>query len=162
MPPAVKRIILELSLRFQPTDEGKRTAYNERVALLATDCATIPPQWLQTGAEQWIAEGTGFLPTASDLIRLSRKAQSDSEAQASQGKDWYKHYLAKCVERNFANWNSGEAHLQSIAWLPKFGGGAEIMTRASLRAETQRQIILKQEGKQYDKRFLDMAREMRA
>lgn len=162
MPPGVKRIILDLSLRFQPTDETKRTAYNDRVALLATDCATIPPQFLQLASEQWISEGTGFLPTASDMIRMARKAQTDAETRSAQGKDWYRHYVTKCAERNSINWSSGKAELECVAWLPKFGGGAEIMSRASFNAEGKRQAILKQEGKQYDKRYSDLAREMRS
>ena len=78
IPPQIKRIILDLSLRFQPTDETKRVAFNDRVALLASDCANVPTEWLEVAARRWIETGDGFLPTASALIKLAQDAQSKS------------------------------------------------------------------------------------
>lgn len=158
VPAAVRRIILDLSLRFQPTDEGKRAAFNDKVALLASDCATVPSQWLEDAAAAWIAEGDGFLPTASALIKLAQQAQAKSQEQANATTNWYRIYLEKAVLRNVDLAASTDPQQQKHRWLPKRGGGMEIMSKEAFDDERKRAAGMKAEGNaNYDRRFDDMA-----
>jgi len=135
-PPAVKRIILELSLRFQPTDEIKRAAFNEKVALLVVDCAAVPPEWLERAAQRWISDGEGFLPPASALVRFAQDAQNAASMRSSGEKDFI-YWLRWCEARNRANGipDPDNPNRANVRWLPKNGGGAEPMTLADYRRE---------------------------
>jgi len=158
VPAAIRRIILDLSLRFQPTDEQKRAAFNDRVALLAADCANVPPSLLDQAAKRWIASGDGFLPTASALIKLAQQAQSEGIERSAGTRDWYRIYLEKAVLRNAELASSPDPQLRNHRWIAKRGGGMEIMSAQAYRDEEARARKMHAEGSdKYDGRFFDMA-----
>jgi hypothetical protein len=59
-------IIGKLGLRFPPANSVDRDAHAARVALLAEDCADIPPDWLDEAVSRW-AKSQPFFPRTCEL-----------------------------------------------------------------------------------------------
>ncbi len=160
-PPAIRRIILELSLRFQPTDEGKREAFNEKVALLVLDCATVPPEWLEKAAEEWIRSGDGFLPSAATLIKLAQEAQRNMQPQVPAGEN-YREWISRCAQWNIENRLSDLPGKHRNRWVPRQTGyQAEPMSVEQFERSYRSAVQSRTEGKPYEKRFIDVFDEMR-
>jgi hypothetical protein len=66
-PPAVKRMILELGLRYRPAAADALEGYQAKIAALTADCADLPPNLLERAIADWVRTSP-FLPKASDLI----------------------------------------------------------------------------------------------
>jgi hypothetical protein len=70
VPSAVKRIILELGLRYRPAAD-QLEAHQAKLAALMSDLADLPAAALERAANQWIRQ-SAFMPKASELIQLAR------------------------------------------------------------------------------------------
>lgn len=73
VPPKIKEMIALLGLRYRPTEQTDLEAHAARIALLASDVADIPEKQLRVAIDRWIASSP-YLPKASDLIEIARKA----------------------------------------------------------------------------------------
>lgn len=71
-PPAIKRLILELGLRYRPTSPDALEAHTVKLAALTSDCADIPANMLERAVTKWVRQEK-FMPKASELIRLARE-----------------------------------------------------------------------------------------
>jgi hypothetical protein len=71
VPSAVKRIILELGLRYRPAASDQLEAHHAKLAALMSDLADLPPALLERAAGQWVRQSP-FMPKASDLLQLAR------------------------------------------------------------------------------------------
>lgn len=160
-PPAIRRIILELSLRFQPTDEARREAFNEKVALLVLDCATVPPEWLEKATESWIRSGDGFLPSAAVLIKLAQEAQRSLVPAVPAGEN-HRVWVERCAQWNIENRLSDIPNKQRNRWVPsQTGYQAEPMDVDQFERSYKSAIQSRTEGKPYERRFIDVIDEMR-
>ncbi len=56
----------KLGLRYPPASSVDRDSHAARVALLAEDCADLPPEWLDAAAREW-AKTEPFMPRACEL-----------------------------------------------------------------------------------------------
>ena len=59
-------IIGKLGLRYPPANTVDRDAHAARVALVAEDCADIPPEWLEVVAIRW-AKSKPFFPRTCEI-----------------------------------------------------------------------------------------------
>lgn len=66
-PAPIKRLILELGLRYRPLAQDQLEAYQAKLAALTADCADLPPKLLERAIGEWVRESP-YLPKASDLI----------------------------------------------------------------------------------------------
>ena len=71
VPSAVKRIILELGLRYRPAAADQLEPHQAKLAALMSDLADLPPALLTRAASHWVRQ-SAFMPKASDLIQLAR------------------------------------------------------------------------------------------
>ena len=70
---ATRTLIAELGLRYRPGDPAALETHDLKLELLGQDLADIPVKRLKVAIERWIATSP-YLPKASDLIELARKA----------------------------------------------------------------------------------------
>lgn len=70
-PAAVRRLISELGLRYRPNNRDDLQAHAARLALLADDCADIPPKYLERAIQSWVVKSP-YLPKACDLIEAAK------------------------------------------------------------------------------------------
>lgn len=106
VPSAIKRIILELGLRYRPASPDLLESHQLKLAAMMVDLSDMPPARLEKAAAHWV-RSSAFLPTAADLIRLVRNfvengegggkrldvasirnAQMDQDSQARQDIRW--------------------------------------------------------------------------
>lgn len=71
MPSSIRRIIAEVGLRYRPTERADLEAHTARLALLASDLADMPADYLQRAVNMWVAKSP-YLPKASDLVEVAR------------------------------------------------------------------------------------------
>jgi hypothetical protein len=64
-------LILDLGLRYRPTNPEALDAHRDRLALLTLDLADIPAPALEAAIDQWVMTKP-FLPKASELAELAR------------------------------------------------------------------------------------------
>jgi hypothetical protein len=99
-PASIKRLILELGLRYRPMAPDQLEAYQAKLAALTADCADLPPKRLERAIADWARESP-FLPKASDLIskaqsytlqqdRTDRDSRENAERLAAQANDHLK------------------------------------------------------------------------
>ena len=81
MPPSIRRIVLELGLRYRPAAADRIAAHLSRLEALMADLAELPPAMLERATAQWVRDKP-FLPRASELVRLTRDLAS---AEAGSG-----------------------------------------------------------------------------
>lgn len=73
IPPAIRKMILELGLRYPPASDADIAAHTARVALLMQDVALVPAKFLEIAIGQWVTSNP-WLPKASDLIQMASNA----------------------------------------------------------------------------------------
>lgn len=89
-PPAIQKLILELGLRYRPLGANDQDAYRQQVALLAGDCAEVPPDILARAIERYVRiPGSNFLPRANQLIEIAKSCASPNHAPGSRLVDRY-------------------------------------------------------------------------
>jgi hypothetical protein len=66
-PASIKKLILELGLRYRPLASDQLEAYQAKLAALTADVADLPPKLLERAIAEWVRESP-YLPKASDLI----------------------------------------------------------------------------------------------
>jgi hypothetical protein len=71
IPPAVKRLVAELGLRYRPSAQADLEAHAATLALLASDLADIPPHHLERAIAKHVLSSP-YLPKASDLISIAQ------------------------------------------------------------------------------------------
>jgi hypothetical protein len=71
VPSAVKRIILELGLRYRPAAADQLEAHQAKLAALISDLADLSPPVLERAARHWVRQ-SAFMPKTSDLLALAR------------------------------------------------------------------------------------------
>ena len=84
VPPAIKRLIGELGLRYRPSAQGDLEAHAAAIALLARDLADVPPAYLERAIRKW-AVTRDFMPRASELVRMAQELQQADDG-APKGK----------------------------------------------------------------------------
>jgi hypothetical protein len=67
----VKRIVLELGLRYRPAAADQLEAHHAKLAALISDLADLQPTVLERAARHWVRQ-SAFMPKASELIALAR------------------------------------------------------------------------------------------
>ena len=67
----MKRLILELGLRYRPSAQADLESHSATIALLAQDVADVPPHLLEQAIRQHVLNSP-YLPKASDLIAIAR------------------------------------------------------------------------------------------
>ena len=75
----MRRIILELGLRYRPAAADQLEGHQAKLAALTSDLADLPPPMLERAAQHWVRQ-SAFMPKASDLLALAR-----SFARAERG-----------------------------------------------------------------------------
>jgi len=110
VPSAVKRLILELGLRFRPLAPGEQEPYQQRLALLAQDCSDIPPDKLEKAIERYVRiHGNNFLPRAAQLIEIAQsfgRQSSGSVNEHGQPQDW----------DGYCKWLNSRNFSQALGW----------------------------------------------
>lgn len=71
IPPAIKRMIGELGLRYRPTSQVDLEAHAASIALLASDLYDMPPHILEKAIGKHVLSSP-YLPKASDLVAIAR------------------------------------------------------------------------------------------
>ena len=71
----IKRLIAELSLRYQPSAQADLLAHGARRELLAADLTSCNPIILGMAIDLWVARSP-FMPKASELLELYRSELS--------------------------------------------------------------------------------------
>jgi len=71
VPPAIKRLVGELGLRYRPAAQADLEAHAASLALLASDLHDVPPHLLEKAIAQHVLSSP-YLPKASDLITIAR------------------------------------------------------------------------------------------
>ena len=69
VPSAVKRIILELGLRYRPAAAEQIEPHQAKLVAMMGDLADLPPALLERAARHWVRQ-SAFMPKASDLVAL--------------------------------------------------------------------------------------------
>lgn len=87
----LKRIILELGLRYRPARADQLEGHQAKIAALISDLIDVPLEPLEFACRSW-ARRSQFMPKASDLIDLAREAVKPPEA-AHDAQSW-------CDQRN--------------------------------------------------------------
>lgn len=92
-PPIVKAIIANLARTWPCGRDTDPDAYADRLRRLAELVSDVPPAALEAAIREHARNGDGFLPQASDLIRIARDAMrsNGSDAQralANQQRVW--------------------------------------------------------------------------
>ncbi len=82
----MKRIILELGLRYRPASADQLEAHQAKLAALMTDLADLPPAMLERAAGHWVRQ-SAFMPKASDLVMLARNFATAKRGSALQRLD---------------------------------------------------------------------------
>jgi len=86
VPSVVKRIILELGLRYRPAAADQLEPHQAKLAALMNDLADLPPAVLERAARHWVRQ-SAFLPKASDLLQLARNFANAERGNALQRLD---------------------------------------------------------------------------
>jgi len=95
VPAAVRKLILELALRFRPLGQADQATYQAKVAFLADDCADIPPDILARAIERYVKiPGNNFLPKAAQLIEIARSIVAPVTPSGMRLVDQYNGQLA--------------------------------------------------------------------
>lgn len=71
IPPAIKKLISELGLRYRPSAQADLQEHAATLALLARDLADVPPRFLERAINQWVVKSP-YLPKASDLVSIAK------------------------------------------------------------------------------------------
>jgi hypothetical protein len=74
-------MIMRLGLRYRPNNREDIDVHSERLDLLASDLADLPPEALQRAIDRWVLAHP-FMPKASELAAL---AQEDELARPGAG-----------------------------------------------------------------------------
>jgi hypothetical protein len=82
----VRRIILELGLRYRPASADQLEAHQAKLAALIADLADLPPAMLERAASHWVRQ-SAFMPKASDLVALARNFASAERGSPMQRLD---------------------------------------------------------------------------
>lgn len=77
----MKRIILELGLRYRPAAADQLEAHQAKLAALIGDLADLEPAVLERAARHWVRQ-SAFMPKASELIALARNFASAEHGSA--------------------------------------------------------------------------------
>lgn len=85
-PSAIKKLILELGLRYRPMAPDQLEAYQAKLAALTADCADIPPRHLERAIADWV-RSSPYLPKASDLVARARSSQQGTVGDARHDRD---------------------------------------------------------------------------
>lgn len=85
---AIQRLIGELGLRYRPSAQADLQAHAASLALLASDLADIPPDFLDRAIKQWVRQSQ-FMPKAAELAAIAQgmttKSQRDPQALCDHG-----------------------------------------------------------------------------
>jgi hypothetical protein len=114
VPPQIKRIILELGLRYRPASPDQLEAHQAKLAALMMDLADIPPAPLEAAVRRWVLESP-YLPKASDLVSLVQQRAPQAGAI-----DWIARGNAHLRElgRTDIHWirdGNGDLKLESVS-----------------------------------------------
>lgn len=71
VPPAIKKLISELGLRYRPTSQADLEAHAHALALLCSDLADMPANLLARAIAKHVMESP-YLPKASDLVKIAK------------------------------------------------------------------------------------------
>jgi hypothetical protein len=85
-PSRVRRIILELGLRYRPASAEQLEGHQAKLAALIADLADLPPDMLERAASHWVRQ-SAFMPKASDLVRLARNFATAEHGRPMQRLD---------------------------------------------------------------------------
>lgn len=94
VPPSIKRLVLELGLRYRPASPAQLEGHQAKLVALMMDLADIPPPALERAIKRWVVDSP-FLPKASDLVALCRPETAGTDWIAvgnrlleKEGKGW--------------------------------------------------------------------------
>lgn len=82
----MKRIILELGLRYRPAAADQLEAHQAKLAALISDLADLSPLMLERAAHHWVRQ-SAFMPKTSDLLALARNFASAERGSTRQPLD---------------------------------------------------------------------------
>ncbi len=85
-PASIKKLILELGLRYHPTSPEALEPFKAKLAALMADCANVPPAYLDRAIKRWVTESK-WMPTAADLIGLARTFMADAGRSSGVDRD---------------------------------------------------------------------------
>lgn len=77
----MRQLILELGLRYRPSDPDALADHTARLALLADDLGDIPALALEAAIRHWSA-GKPWLPRACDLAELAQRLSTPAADRA--------------------------------------------------------------------------------
>lgn len=128
-PPAIKRIVAELGLRYRPASGAALEDHRRAIELLADDLADIPPDRLEVASREWV-RGNSFMPRAADLVRLVQSQISAPSTSASR--DEFKARMAM-----LGNQNLDEQGRTDIRWIVE-NGSLRLIDTVELIAREER------------------------
>jgi len=109
----VKRIVLELGLRYRPAAADQLEAHQAKLAALISDLADLPPAVLERAARHWVRQ-SAFMPKASELIALARNFASAERGSALRRLDVAALRNARMAEERGAR--------RDLRWIDDGGG----------------------------------------
>lgn len=84
IPPHIKKMVLELGLRFRPLGGENQEEYAAAVTLLGQDVAHVAPGPLETAIAEWVRTKR-FLPRAAELLDMVAQMQGRSRTGTDAG-----------------------------------------------------------------------------
>lgn len=81
-PASIKRMILELGVRFRPSSPAMLDGHNAQVAALIADVADMPPHLLERAVSD-LSRESRFMPKAADLIAKCKGYTTPSKPDAN-------------------------------------------------------------------------------
>lgn len=133
-PSGVKRLILELGLRYRPTAADQLEPYQAKLAALVADCADIPPNHLERAIREWVTQSP-YLPKASDLIGMAQGYVRPPSGAAAD--------LSAIAER-YNQSMSGDARARGLQWIGE-GGDLRLEGAGGLLPRFGREITASQD-----------------
>jgi hypothetical protein len=119
IPARIKEIIATIGLRYRPSESSDLEAHAGKLALLAVDCADLPPHILEAAGKKW-ASTSPWLPKASDLIALCQSMVAPPAMEKPRQGETYAHVLCdkynQMVKRAGCEWfvnHSGDMQLRA-------------------------------------------------
>lgn len=86
VPSAVKKLILELGLRYRPASADQLDGHQAKLVALMIDLRDIPPESLERSIRHWVLQSP-YLPKASDLADLAKGFVAQSEGRTGERLD---------------------------------------------------------------------------
>jgi hypothetical protein len=87
VPAAIKRMILELGVRYRPASSAMLEGHNATVAALIADVADMPPHLLERAIADHVRE-SNFMPKAAQLIAKCRALLTPAKPDSDKAARW--------------------------------------------------------------------------